>query len=301
MKGLLNSALNLSAAVPLPAAMTFLFNFGSPDSGAEQRNSHVYNETQAVEDVPAAPAKLFTLNHQLRTKCLAVVAELVRCAARTPLYKRHVSDIKFEIASTDEMDDGKDGGNNNTLARAIVAQTDLVRGVYEGGLKTWECSIDLVNFLAELDPSSLAGKRIMELGCGSALPGIFCLMQGAAVDFQDYNDDVIQLVTIPNVLLNTTLSSSQVNIDSSGMFDAQIHFKDLDTIPARYWSGDWGRLTTEFSQITHTDKYDIILTSESIYAAEAHDRLLTLIKTIIKPGGVVYVEFAFSTTKQLLG
>ena len=53
-----------------------------------------------------------------------------------------------------------------------------------GGLKTWECAVDLVNYMAA--HLELAGKHVIELGCGSALPGIFALMKGARVDFQDY-------------------------------------------------------------------------------------------------------------------
>lgn len=29
-----------------------------------------------------------------------------------------------------------------------VAESDLVSGLYEGGLKVWECSFDLVDFIA---------------------------------------------------------------------------------------------------------------------------------------------------------
>jgi hypothetical protein len=31
--------------------------------------------------------------------------------------------------------------------RFLDAPSDLISGVYEGGLKTWECSLDLVRFL----------------------------------------------------------------------------------------------------------------------------------------------------------
>jgi protein-histidine N-methyltransferase len=48
----------------------------------------------------------------------------------------------------------------------LDAPSDLVPGVYEGGLKTWECSLDLVEHLHELQSSSdlggFAGKRVIE-------------------------------------------------------------------------------------------------------------------------------------------
>jgi len=40
----------------------------------------------------------------------------------------------------------------------LDAPSDLVPGVYEGGLKTWECSLDLVDYLDGLkDTSSFKG------------------------------------------------------------------------------------------------------------------------------------------------
>ena len=73
---------------------------------------------------------------------------------------------------------------------AAAHNSDLVPGVYEGGLKLWECSIDLVNFMA-LEKMSLCGKKVLEIGCGAAAPGVFALTQGATVDFQDYNREVL--------------------------------------------------------------------------------------------------------------
>ena len=49
----------------------------------------------------------------------------------------------------------------------LDAPSDLVPGVYEGGLKTWECSLDLVEHLHELQSSSnfggFAGNRVLEV------------------------------------------------------------------------------------------------------------------------------------------
>ena len=49
----------------------------------------------------------------------------------------------------------------------LDAPSDLVPGVYEGGLKTWECSLDLVEHLCELQCSSnfggFSGNRVLEV------------------------------------------------------------------------------------------------------------------------------------------
>ncbi len=46
---------------------------------------------------------------------------------------------------------------------ALAGTSDLVKGVYEGGLKTWECALDLVAYLAE-QKDSFDGKRVLEVG-----------------------------------------------------------------------------------------------------------------------------------------
>ena len=82
------------------------------------------------------------------------------------------------------------------------SHSDLIPGVYEGGMKVWECAFDLVEYLANSEVH-FSGKRVLELGCGAGLPAILTLMKGAEeVHFQDYNPQVIDHVTIPSVLLN---------------------------------------------------------------------------------------------------
>ena len=51
--------------------------------------------------------------------------------------------------------------------------TDLVPGVYEGGLKVWECSIDLCRYFVQ--NNIVIKGHILELGCGHGLPGIWLL------------------------------------------------------------------------------------------------------------------------------
>ena len=66
------------------------------------------------------------------------------------------------------------------LTPALANSTDLVSGVYEGGLKIWECSEDLVEFLHSNKSGRLKGLKVLELGCGAALPGIYCFKEGAS-------------------------------------------------------------------------------------------------------------------------
>ena len=50
--------------------------------------------------------------------------------------------------------------------RNELKQSDIVKGVYEGGFRVWEGALNLMRFLSDLDSSEIEGKTIMELGCG---------------------------------------------------------------------------------------------------------------------------------------
>lgn len=152
--------------------------------------------------------------------------------------------------------------------------SDLIPGVYEGGLKVWECAFDLVEYLAKSE-IQFSGKRVLELGCGAGLPAIFTLMKGAEnVHFQDYNPQVIDYVTIPSVLLNINLTSPTADLTT------------LTNSKCKFYSGDWSTLT----QLIPLRQYDIILTSETIYSSSSQPKLLAALKHLLCPlEGVAYV------------
>lgn len=88
---------------------------------------------------------------------------------------------------------------------AIDKDSDIIPGVYEGGNKIWECSVDLALWLvrmrAELPAPSTSSA--LELGCGHGLPGIVALQLGYhQVVFSDLNSEVLDGATWPNIYLN---------------------------------------------------------------------------------------------------
>lgn len=128
--------------------------------------------------------------------------------------------------------------------------SDLVPGKYEGGLKLWECTIDLIEAVRrEIQDGHLAfrGKDVLELGCGHGLPGILACLKGASqVHFQDYNEEVLLNLTIPNVNANLTAASEKAlklssDLDSSGMKSPG------PSSETRFFAGDWGDMASLLS------------------------------------------------------
>ncbi|XP_024310838.1 histidine protein methyltransferase 1 homolog isoform X1 [Brachypodium distachyon] len=184
-------------------------------------------------------------------------------------------------------------GRVNTCDVFGVKNSDLVPGKYEGGLKLWEGSLDLVKTLnADIKDDRLLveGKRVLELGCGHGLPGIFAGLKGAGlVHFQDFNAEVLRCLTIPNVKVNLFKEPSQGTFTSSSV---------------GFYAGDWseidnlllsGATVQDKSTNHHTENdghsgYDIILMAETVYALDSLPSLYRLIKKCLHyPGGVVYM------------
>lgn len=110
------------------------------------------------------------------------------------LLRRDLFDARYQLISEDTSDDPTSSdsisqvtseptalpsalesvtGRGDTDALAFIDNpSDLVPGVYEGGLKTWECSLDLVDCLASLSSIDdneeagmkwVSGKRVIEV------------------------------------------------------------------------------------------------------------------------------------------
>jgi hypothetical protein len=99
--------------------------------------------------------------------------------ARRDLYDARFQLLSGESREADEGDDAEDAqpspevldADPDTL-RFLDAPSDLVRGVYEGGLKTWECSLDLAGYLHSRLDEIMPGEtepRILEVSAPSFL------------------------------------------------------------------------------------------------------------------------------------
>lgn len=170
----------------------------------------------------------------------------------TTLERRDKQDIEFHIQ------------NYYPLDTPLLSNSDILKGVYEGGLKTWESSIDLVLYIEDhIHPGN---SHILELGCGSGLPSIYLAKIGYKVDFQDFNKDVLDLVTIPNLMANITYDSL-----------------NLGEIPHRFFYGSWS------DAVGLRDSYDIIISCETIYDSDSNDALLDIIQGKLSAQGVCFI------------
>lgn len=140
---------------------------------------------------------------------------------------------------------------------------DLVPGVYEGGLKVWESSVDLVRYLRRQAPHQRPTHRVLELGCGHGLPGIEALRQGAAfVAFLDLNEEVLRHVTAPNIALNVA---------------------QADSARIRLVSGDW---TSASALLEPPALFEVVLSAETFYTPEVTAKLLdTVQRHLARPHG----------------
>ncbi|KAL9250256.1 Histidine protein methyltransferase 1-like protein [Drosera capensis] len=168
-----------------------------------------------------------------------------------------------------------------------LSNSDLVPGKYEGGLKLWEGSIDLVKTLeseACTGNLSFEGKRVLELGCGHGLPGIFTCIKGAsAVHFQDFNQEVLRCLTIPNVRTNLPEQFQPMRSNAASSEGSP---------EIRFFAGDWSDVNSilPLAQGDPPAGYDVILMAETVYSITALPKLYRLIKMCLsQPDGVVYM------------
>ncbi|XP_063921328.1 histidine protein methyltransferase 1 homolog isoform X2 [Zophobas morio] len=171
-------------------------------------------------------------------------------------------DIKY-ISDKDIVDTLRHDGpkNDNSVLNAEQNHSDLIPAVYEGGLKIWECTFDLLEFIKNLD---LNEKRVLDLGCGGGVVGIYASLKGATTVFQDYNKEVIKSATIPNVFLNNIASNK-----------------------CRFYYGDWNSFLDLQKQTEN--KFDFIFTSETIYNVNNYKKILTIFRDLLHKNGEIFL------------
>lgn len=276
--------------------MSFKFDFSLSTLTSEdgQHTTLSPSTEDADDDTQAANALVASYTRKTAQKeCATVDARL---------------DVDLDTFDTIDLAQGM--GLNFTTSCHIrgpeyLKSHDVVPGIYEGGLKIWECSTDMCRYLARYLASVLgedrelgssiesdhlktalsraigSGGSALELGCGYGLPGCLILREGMkhhegeqlppTVIFSDFNDFVLKTATIPNAYLN--LSSLPRYSGTKEEEEIQLRTM-LDR--AMFVGGDWlglsGKLTNKTLQTSRLDfdgRFDVILASETTYTSDS--------------------------------
>lgn len=65
----------------------------------------------------------------------------------------------------------------NIVLKSFFFYFDLIIGVYEGGLKIWECIFDFLVYFIKVKVK-FVGKKVLDFGCGLGLLGIIVFKGG---------------------------------------------------------------------------------------------------------------------------
>ncbi|KAJ3501425.1 hypothetical protein NMY22_g18932 [Coprinellus aureogranulatus] len=301
--------------------MSFKFDFDIDDIDEELDHTLHISESQAAEEKEESHPTIPSQEHPIE-QLLDALPHLISYspisipipnASTVNLVRRDLFDARFQLIADgtvdpdaglssiqeedeDAVEEEKKAPMDPKILEYLDAPSDLLPGVYEGGLKTWECSLDLVEYLESKRPfSKYGGKRVLELGCGTAIPSLYVLLQALSeapsekethIHLQDYNASVLELVTFPNVLLTWYQSPASSSYRAShpdsepiapteaGELSINSELKTAflsslkeHNIHLRFFSGAWD--TFDLTQAGSGGEYDLILTSETIYRQDS--------------------------------
>ncbi|XP_065070102.1 histidine protein methyltransferase 1 homolog [Rhopilema esculentum] len=267
----------------------FKFNFGLPavddeaDDNIQVSDTHKLNKSQNYSGCGGDASVSFKQHAVEIIKYLPTIRKLIKAESLGVL---HLMSNEVENSGPSSLWylnqesvygllEASEPGDVTANLCELMKHSDLRSGVYEGGFKIWECSIDLVKFLAS-DNANLQDKDVLELGCGAGLPALYCLVCGANfVCFQDFNEEVINYFTVPNIICN--LKQQSPHIDDTCLADL-VNRKTL------MLSGDWVDVCTCLK--TNKKKFDLILSSETIYNTENYEKLHKLLCDCLKENGL---------------
>ncbi|XP_024152706.2 histidine protein methyltransferase 1 homolog [Oryzias melastigma] len=191
------------------------------------------------------------------------------------------------------------------LSSSKEQKSDLISGVYEGGLKVWECTYDLLEQI-ENNGETFRDKAVLDLGCGAGLLGILALKRGARqVHFQDYNSTVIEQLTVPNVILNCQEDEEGEKNDIQGRDGCEKEVEEIGNPPPKkratdmpqhtllrrcfFFSGNWRTFLPLVLTKEPQPKFDIIFTSETIYNTAYYPALHEALQKLLASNGLVYL------------
>ncbi|GAA6107347.1 histidine protein methyltransferase 1 homolog [Tachysurus ichikawai] len=282
--------------------MAFSFNFdissrlkqncnnnSTLDEKEENENQDTTKNQSQVEETSAPKKVKEAQEHKhapdLLSNIETSVPETVIIGSLPPLL--YLNEYVFEQTAP-ERDDAE-----KVLSQTITQNSDLITGVYEGGLKIWEGTYDLLEYIDD-EGEMFSGRKVLDLGCGAGILGILALKRGASkVHFQDYNSTVIEQLTIPNIFLNCEEEGGEENRGDEDDSPApkQRSMEKNHTLVDRcsFFSGDWVSFLSLIQSQDPTLKYDLIFTSETIYNTDYYPSLHDVFQKLLSEHGCVYL------------
>ncbi|QSL64388.1 hypothetical protein MERGE_001689 [Pneumocystis wakefieldiae] len=248
--------------------MSFSFNFEKSNESSEEDNKpndmDVYNEVISSNN-SFLPPKRHSLEELIEFLPENISFDIIEVDFReflsykALLPKRAIWDIQLQLMAHDY-----DTSEGELLF--LKGSSDIIPSVYE------------VYYVEYLRKTPLKYSRVLELGCGSALPSVVLFIQtllcsrDQAINFtlQDYNASVLKFLTMPNLFLAWAIvknqeiaSMKEMNITNTvkEQFLSDLAEKNI-TID--FISGGW------CDKMNHLiiDKHDLILSSETIYSKQ---------------------------------
>lgn len=167
--------------------------------------------------------------------------------------KYHLQQVKYSF-----------GGNEYLLYKITNLDDVLNAAIQKPGnaneyspywAELWPASLALAQFLSRCD--FLNGKKCIELGCGLGLAGIAARGQGADVRLSDIESDALRMAEL-NWIVN---------------------FRERAKITLLDWRN-----------ISLKQQFDVVLAADVAYESELFEPLIQVFKTLLKPGGNIYLS-----------
>ncbi|KAF8426259.1 hypothetical protein EV426DRAFT_21295 [Tirmania nivea] len=306
--------------------MSFRFNFSNASDVSLNGDNVIAPEIPHIAPPApqaAAPPRFHTLEELVSTLPLNISYSILTIANSSNaihIPRRELYDVRMQLMAEDDGNpadapapqsasaecSGEQEKERTALLTFINGNEDVRPGVYEGGLKSWECSVDLVRYLSS-HPDALHHCSVLELGCGTSLPSLYLLRQalesataGAyTLHLADYNYSVLRLVTLPNVFLTWVFATSPhlVTLPSGGDLDVTAELKasflsslQSANIDIGFISGAWGaEMLSLLSSDSHPHSacrpYDLVLGSETIYEPRTMGAFANVFLGALGPSG----------------